>query len=110
MPSKNRKFNVAGSAFYHGLVSAGDLVFFSLEPDNPKDKNAIKILNRDNQLIGYVPKESAKEFHLFINGKYPFYCAKVKEIWEADIGMLPKILAHFANSPTELPYEAQEFL
>ena len=110
MVPKNRKFNVAGSTFYSGKVESGDLVFFSLEPDNPKDKNAIKILNAKGDFIGYVPKESAKEFHEFIAGKYPHYCAKVKEIWDADFGKIPKILSHFANDPAELPYEKQDFL
>jgi len=110
MISKNRKFNVAGSTFYSGKISVGDLVFFSLEPDNPKDNKAIKILNANRDVIGYAPKETAKEIHEFIKGKYPYYCAKVKEIWDADLGRIPKILSHFANDPMELPYAKQDFI
>ena len=110
MLPKNRKFNVAGATFYSGNFGPGDLAFFSFERDNPKDKNAIKIVNANGEIIGYVPKEIAKEFHEFVNGKYPYYCAKIREVWDADIGRIPKILAHFANNPMELPYTKQEFL
>ena len=110
MAPKNRKFNIAGSTFYSGVISAGDLVYFSLEPDNLKDSKAIKILNPKGDVIGYVPKEKLKEFHEFINGKYPYYCAKVKEIWDGNFGKVPQILCHFANDPLELPYKKQDFL
>ena len=110
MSVKNRKFNLAGTTFYDGKVRAGSLVFFSLEPDNPEDSNAIKVLNKDNEIVGYIPKESAAEIQKFISGKYPHYCAKVKEIWEGDLGKIPQVLSHFATTPQELPYKMQDWI
>jgi hypothetical protein len=108
--AKNRKFNVAGSTIYPAKVAAGDIVHFVLEPNNPADKNAIRIINPHGETIGYVPKASAVEFQDFRTGKYPFYCAKVKEVWEGEISNVPKVLAHFTKSEEELPYETQKWL
>lgn len=85
--AKNRKFNVAGSTIYTAKVNAGDVVHFVLEPHNPVDKNAIRIINPHDETIGYVPKASAVEFQEFRTGKYPFYCAKVKEVWRVKCQM-----------------------
>ncbi len=108
--AKNRKFNVAGSTIYKAKVSAGDRVHFVLEPNNPADKNAIRIVNSDGDTIGYVPKASAVEFQEFRAGKYPFYCAKIKEVWQGNLSDVPKVLVHFTKTEDELPYEACKWL
>jgi hypothetical protein len=108
--AKNRKFNVAGSSIYKAEVRVGDIVHFVLEPDNPADKNAIKVLNSDGDTIGYVPKTNAAEFQKFRLGKYPYYCAKVKEVWQGEISSVPKVLAHFTKLEEELPYKPQKWL
>ena len=108
--AKNRKFNVAGSTIYEGLVEAGDIVHFVLEPNNLQDKNAIQVINASGEIIGYVPKTSAAEFQAFRLGKYPYYCAKVKEVWQGSFSDVPKILAHFAKDESELPYQSQKWL
>lgn len=111
MQIKNRKFNVVGVTFYKNDVNVGELVNFELEPNNPHDKNTIKVLNKHNQMLGYIPKENAKEIQSFFNGKYPHYCAKVVETWTPDDEdfEVPKILAHFANNSSELPFAPQEW-
>ena len=111
MQIKNRKFNVAGVTFYKNDVHEGELVNFELEPNNTHDKNAIKVLNKHNQMLGHIPKENAKEIQSFLKGKYPHYCAKVVETWTPDDEdfEVPKILAHFANNPSELPFASQEW-
>lgn len=111
MLAKNRKFKVTGASFYKNDSEEDELVFFELEPDNPHDKNAIKVLNAEGLMLGHIPKEIAQEIQDFIKGKYPYYCAKVKSTWEPDDGdfTVPEILAHFANSPSELPYKSQEW-
>lgn len=70
--AKNGKFNVAGSTIYEGVVEAGDIVYFVLEPNNLQDKNAIQIINYSGDIIGYAPKISAAEFQSFRLGKYPY--------------------------------------
>ena len=108
--AKNRKFNVAGSTIYTAKVRPGDIVHFVLEPNNPMDKNAIRIVNSNGDTIGYVPKASAFEFQEFRAGKYPFYCAKITEVWQGNLSNVPKVLAHFTKNEEELPYQSQNWL
>jgi hypothetical protein len=111
MTPKNRKFNVAGIGHYSDDYEEGELVYFELEPSNKFDSNAIKVLNSKFDQIGYVPRDKAAEFIELIDGKYPHYCAKVIEIWEGNDGdAMPKVLAHFANQPSELPYPENEWI
>lgn len=107
--AKNRKFNIAGSTIYTAKVGVGDVVYFVLEPNNPADKNALRIVNADGETVGYVPKASAIEFQEFRTGKYPFYCAKIKEVWQGELSLVPKVLAHFTKTEEELPYASQKW-
>jgi SWI/SNF-related matrix-associated actin-dependent regulator of chromatin subfamily A3 len=68
MLAKNRKFKVTGASFYKNDAEEGDLIFFELEPDNPHDKNAIKVLNEEGLMLGHIPKENAKEIKRFHQG------------------------------------------
>jgi hypothetical protein len=111
MNTKNRSFNVAGISHYSADFEEGELVYFELEPSNPYDSNAIKVLNESYVQIGYVPKDKAVEINDLLNGGYPHYCARIKEVWEGSYGdTIPKVLAHFANKSTELPYSEQNFV
>lgn len=111
MSPKNRSFHVAGIGHYSTEFEEDDLVYFELEPSNPYDKNAIKILNKHYEQIGYVPRENAEEIQKFVVGKYPHYCARIDEVWEGSRGDdMPNVLAHFANNPKELPYPEQRWL
>lgn len=111
MPIKNRKFNVAGIGFYSNQYEEGELIYFELEPTNEFDSNAIKVLNSNLEQIGYVPREKAREFHGLLEDEYRYYCAKVIEIWDGSDGdAMPKVLAHFANDPSELPYPEHEWI
>lgn len=111
MKAKNRRFNVAGAGIHRNKASQGELVYFELDSDNVHDKDAIKVVSQDELTLGYIPQEIAKEIQVFMKGKYPFYCAKVIDIWKPDDAdfFVPKILAHFANKPIELPYQQQEW-
>lgn len=51
------KTNVAGSYFYketYDKVKTGDVVYLVKEPENPYDKDAIKVVNTENKTIGHV--------------------------------------------------------
>ena len=48
-----------GRAKYAALLTEGEAVLLVPEPENPYDHNAIAILNRSGQQLGYVPRESA---------------------------------------------------
>lgn len=62
----NRKFYVAGSRHYIGCngtecdmsleIETGEKVLLELEPGNKKDKKAVKVLNNNNQMLGYIPR------------------------------------------------------
>ena len=112
MIPKNRKFNVAGVSFHQASVKVGDEINFELEPSNPYDSNAVKVLKRNGIVLGHVPKEMSEEVTKFLTGKYPNYSAHVYEIWEMRDGEkhfdVPKIMAHFANQPNELPRSGHE--
>lgn len=112
MIPKNRKFNVAGVSYHQASVNVGDEIHFELEPSNPYDSNAVKVLKRNGTVLGHVPKEMSEEVTKFLTGKYPNYSAYVYEIWEMRDGAkhfdVPKIMAHFANQPNELPSMGQE--
>lgn len=115
MLAKNRKFNVAGTSFHSGKSRTGSIIFLAHEPENIKDNNAIQVLNGKMELIGYLPRELAKEVIGFKSGKFPHYCAKVVELWKVPDGenkgqIIPKVLSHFANKPEELPYTAQPWV
>ncbi len=110
MVPKHREFIVKGTEHYSGIVKEGDSVYFEAEPTNTYDSNAIKVLNEQGNIIGYVPRDEAIELHVFRNGKYPYYSAKVKGMWEGDSDEVPIISAHFANQPNELPNSAQRWI
>jgi len=83
MEKKLAKFKVRGTSFegrqgileqiLEGKNVARCLAVLVPEPDNPHDKNAIKVcaLSRENELqhIGYVPKEICEEFLSAIKAK-----------------------------------------
>ncbi len=48
-------------------VIRGDEVFLRKEPDNSEDSNALKILNENEELLGYVPRYYSEAFTRFIN-------------------------------------------
>lgn len=110
MVPKHREFIVKGTEHYSGIVKEGDSVYFEAEPTNTFDSNAIKVLNGLGNIVGYVPRDEADEFQTFRVGKYPYYCARVKKMWEGDSNEVPIISAHFANQPNELPYSAQKWM
>lgn len=71
-----KKFYLAGVRHYLGcdgdscsksiLVSIGDIVIFEREENNPYDKNAIRVLNEQKKLLGYVPRYYSEAFIRFI--------------------------------------------
>lgn len=111
MPIKNRKFNVAGHSFHKAKFSLGSLVYFKPEPNNPDDQFAVQVVNKENEVLGYVPQSKSQEINSFKDGKYKYYCASVIEIWDGnELGIdVPKIYARFSSSPDELPAEPQEW-
>lgn len=72
-----RKFNVAGQRYYLGCdgencnrsleVNVNEELVLELEPDNIYDKFAIKICNKSDKLIGYVPRYYSKELSKLIS-------------------------------------------
>ena len=112
MIPKNRKFNVAGVSFHQASVSIGDEIYFELEPANPYDSNAVKVLKSNGVVLGHVPKDISGDITKLLKGKYPNYSAYIYEIWEMRDGDkhfdFPKIMDHFANQSNELPSRGQE--
>ena len=74
-----KKFYVAGVRHYLDcegekctetlLVTRGDEVFLEQEKNNQYDKNAIRVVNEQRKLLGYVPRYYAQAFNKFIEEK-----------------------------------------
>lgn len=73
-----RFFYIAGVRHYIGcnkgancdlsiVVNKDDELYLELEPDNKKDKDAIKILDKAQNHLGYVPRYYNKEVLKFIS-------------------------------------------
>ncbi len=72
-----KSFYVAGARHYLGCngtqcqnaipITRGDEVFLERESTNPHDKNAIRIIDKQKQLLGYVPRYYAPAFIRFID-------------------------------------------
>lgn len=74
-------------------LSKGDVLNMKLEPDNKYDENAIKVLNKEGEMCGYIPKKykvNADEFILNVLIKKKFeklttkYILKVHEVYKWD--------------------------
>ena len=85
-------FKVAGVSFHKQKVeslSEGDVLSLERDPDNKYDSNAVKILNPEGEMIGFVPKE----FNTAIVRKFKkvstVYTLKVKNIhkWDGPTGL-----------------------
>ena len=75
-----RVFYMAGVRHYIGCdgsncdktleIETGDEVILKLEPTNSMDNKAIQVLNRDHQLLGYIPRYySSSIFDLIKNNR-----------------------------------------
>lgn len=85
-------FKVAGVSFCKTVVKTldqGQVLKLEKDPDNKYDSNAIKILNLENQMVGFVPKQ----FNHAILRKFKKiserYTLKVKSIhkWDGPTGL-----------------------
>ncbi len=85
-------FKVAGVSFCKTVVeklSEGEILFLEKDPENKYDKNAVKIVNTKNEMVGFIPKifnqAILKKFDK-IKTKYEL---KVKSIhkWEGPTGL-----------------------
>lgn len=74
--SFEKLFYVAGARHYLGCggnqcgnaiqVTRGDEVFLKHEAENPHDENAIRVVNEQQELLGYVPRYYSRAFVKFI--------------------------------------------
>lgn len=56
-----KTFKVSGVSYCQETINKlkeGDILSMELEPTNKYDSNAIKILNNDNEMCGYIPKKT----------------------------------------------------
>ncbi|XP_034295161.1 helicase-like transcription factor isoform X1 [Pantherophis guttatus] len=51
--------NVVGLRYYTGMVNDGEMVALQREPNNPYDKNAVKVNNVNGDQVGHIKKELA---------------------------------------------------
>lgn len=80
--SIKRIFNTAGPRYYLGCdgkncdrsleVSLNEELILEPQPDNEKDKYAIKICNKSNNLLGYIPRYYSKELCELIDSGWKY--------------------------------------
>jgi hypothetical protein len=94
--------------FEHSCKSAkiDDLIWLMPEPDNEYDSNAIKILNKYGDSLGYVPAEENEELIELLTGKYSNYCGKIKNIEiDEDNKSQPIVQIYLATKSQYLPFK-----
>ncbi len=82
--NEKRSFYLAGPRHYLGCannrcdnaveVVRGDEVFLEQEPNNLQDKYAIKVLNYEKQLLGYIPRYYSEFFSKAISEQREVMC------------------------------------
>ena len=73
-------------------LTIGEDIFFVREKDNQYDSNAIKVVNKNNETIGYVTKENAQEIALKLDTGKRLKCY-INRIYENKI----KVEFHYEN-------------
>ena len=73
-------------------LTIGEEIFFVREKDNQYDSNAIKVVNKNNETIGYVTKENAQEIALKLDTGKRLKCY-INRIYENKI----KVEFHYEN-------------
>lgn len=79
-----KRFYLAGSRHYLGCkgnecseavqVTRGDEVFLEQEPDNSHDDSAIKVVNEQRKLLGYIPRYYCRAFLRFMEEERGIIC------------------------------------
>lgn len=85
-------FKVAGVSFHKQKVESlteGDILTLERDPENKYDSNAVKILNPEGEMIGFVPKEFNSAIVRKFKKVSTVYTLKVKNIhkWDGPTGL-----------------------
>tara|TARA_B100000242_G_C42931632_1_gene432062 strand:- start:536 stop:847 length:312 start_codon:yes stop_codon:yes gene_type:complete len=85
-------FKVAGVSFHKQKVESlteGDILTLERDPENKYDSNAVKILNSEGEMIGFVPKEFNSAIVRKFKKVSTVYTLKVKNIhkWDGPTGL-----------------------
>ncbi|MEA3506590.1 MAG: HIRAN domain-containing protein [Elusimicrobiota bacterium] len=65
--------------YYVKKLNPGEKLILEREPDNPKDKNAVKVLNKERKLLGYIPRTIVRQMADYMD-KGEKAAAVVKEV------------------------------
>jgi len=107
-----RQTKIAGINYRKGLSKyvgpfKGNLV---PEPDNPYERNAIKVVHLDGHHLGYIPTEDLAEVAALVASDtyptpYPYPCVgTIKKHYDEDEGRT------FYSSELHIPYPGQKYL
>ncbi|XP_066477264.1 helicase-like transcription factor isoform X2 [Tiliqua scincoides] len=61
--------NVVGLRYYTGVVNNNELVSLQREPNNPYDRNAVKVINVNGDQVGHIKKELAASLAYIMDNK-----------------------------------------
>ena len=85
-------FKVSGVSFCKTVVETlenDQVIKLEKDPDNKYDSNAIKILNSENQMVGFIPKQFNQAILKKFEKISTKYTLKVKNIhkWDGPTGL-----------------------
>lgn len=89
--------NVVGLRYYTGVVNNNEMVALQREPNNPYDRNAVKVNNVNGEQVGHIKKELAAALAHIMDNKL----AKVE-------GVVPYGAANAFTMPVQLSFWGKE--
>ena len=101
-------YQCVGIRYYQGVAHPGEFVTLVREPNNPYDRNAIRVDNMHGQKVGHVNKEAAAKLsRLLDNSRLPLTCeASIPS--RGDQWKLPLLIEFYSVSPSEAEIRSTE--
>ena len=63
------RHKIVGVRYYSGYATVGEMVICRREPNNPYDRNAIRVLNVQGDQIGHIPKTWAAKIAKYMDNR-----------------------------------------
>jgi hypothetical protein len=87
----------------------GDLIWLVAEADNEYDEYAIRVINSNGKMLGYVPSEYNQEIYNLLVDKCFSYCGIISNIEINDLNeTMPWITLHLSKTKIDLPFKQEE--
>ena len=68
---------VVGIRYYRGVIHAGEFATLQREPDNPYDRNAIRVENMGKEKVGHIKRELAYQLAKLLDNRPVMECLQI---------------------------------